>query len=207
MRTSFVAALSLAAALSLVAALSLALAAWPAHAQTKPAPKPAAETATPSDCLPLDPRPACKNGLFAPNTPGGAVTLTGNASKDMQALWGKIVALSNADLSYASALAGSASTNASKVRKQCYDAIIALNQQANGANLKDGSGNPLPKPDPALFTDVEQLAEVIDNLSPQGPLFTSCAGAAQLARTSTLQFISAVVSGVAGMTAIAPVIP
>lgn len=192
-----------------LALVALALAIAPAFAQTK---KPA-EAAAPANCLPLDPRPECKNGLFTPNTPGGTVVLTGNISKDMQALWQKIVALSSADLTYASALAGSANTNSSKVRKQCIDAIIALNAQVNGTNLKDANGQPLanppPKPDASasLFTDVEQLAETIDNLSPQGPLFTSCAGAAQLARTSTLQFISAVVAGAQGFAAIAPIIP
>lgn len=186
-----------------IAILAILLAATvAAHAQTAPKPKP-----IPTNCLTVDPRPECQNGIFAPGQPGGQVQLTGNVSKDLQALWLKIIALSNADLKYASALAGSANTNSSMVRKQCFDAILALNQQANGANLKDASGNPMPKPDPSLFTDVEQLAEVVDNLSPQGPLFTSCAGAAQLARTSTLQFISAVVAGVAGVTAIAPIIP
>ena len=192
----------------ILAALCLALASWPAHAQTTTPTRhaPTAET-KPANCLPVDPRPECQNGLFTPGTPGGTVTLTGNINKDVQALWMKIIALSNADLTYASALAGSANTNSSKVRKQCWDAIIALNQQANGANLKNADGSVMVKPDPSLFTDVEQFAEVIDNLSPQGPLFTSCAGAAELARTSTLQFISAAVSGVAGVTAIAPIIP
>ena len=185
----------------LVAILALVLASWPAHAQKVSAPA----VAKPANCLPLDPRPECKNGIFADG--GIGVPLTGNANKDIQALWQKIVTASNADLTYASALAGSANTNASKIRKQCFDAILALNQQANGANLKNADGSVMTKPDPALFTDVEQLAEVLDNLSPQGPLFTSCAGAAQLARTSTLQFISAVVTGVAGVTAIAPIIP
>ena len=182
----------------LVALLLLTLA-GPAFAQKA--------TTKPTDCLPIDPRPSCQNGLFNPSSPGGAVKLTGNINADMQALWAKIIALSNADLQYASALAGSANTNASKVRKQCFDAIIAINQQANGANLKNADGTAMTKPDPDVFTSVEQFAEVIDNLSPQGPLFTSCAGAAQLARTSTLQFIAAAVTGVVGITAIAPIIP
>jgi hypothetical protein len=119
-------------------------------------------------------------------------------------LTGNIV--SNADLTYASALAGSAGTASSGIRKQCWDAIIKLNQQANGANLKNADGTVMVKPDPHLFTDVEQLAEVIDNLSPQGPLFTSCAGAAQLAKTNVLTFINSVVTGAAGLAAM-PIIP
>jgi hypothetical protein len=172
-----------------LAALLLILTAAPAFAQNKSEPKPV--KAVPSNCLPLDVRPECQNGIFAPGGVAAGLQPTGNLNKDLQALWQKIVTASNADLQYASALAGSANTNSSKVRKQCFDAILTLNQQANGANLKNADG----------------MAEVIDNLSPQGPLFTSCAGAAQLARTSTLQFISAVVTGVAGVTAIAPVIP
>lgn len=138
--------------------------------------------------------------------PSLQVQPTGNAAKDLQTLWDKIVAASNVDLQYASALAGSANTNASKVRKQCWDAIIALNQQANGANLKNPDGSAMAKPDPHLFTDVETLAEVVDNLSPTGPLFTSCAGAAQLAKTNVLTFINAAVTGAAGVAAM-PVIP
>ena len=132
--------------------------------------------------------------------------LTGNAEKDMHALWDKIVAASNADLQYASALAAAANTDSSRVRKQCYDAIIALNAQVNGMNVKGPDGNPLPQPDPKLFTGVEQAAETIDNLSPQGPLLTNCAGMAQLTKTNVLTLINAIVTGAAGFAAI-PVIP
>ncbi len=130
------------------------------------------------------------------------LSLTGNASADLQALWQKIVGSSINDLTYASAMAASANTAASGVRKQCYDAIIKINEQASGANLKNADGTPMARPDPHLFTDVESLAEIVDNLSPQGPLFTACAGAAQLAKTNTLAFISAVVTGAAGLAAL-----
>lgn len=132
--------------------------------------------------------------------------LTGNAEKDAHALWDKIVAASDKDLTYASALAGVAGTPASAVRKQCYDAILKLNLQVNGMNLKDANGNPLPQPDPKLFTGVEQAAETIDNLSPSGPLFTACAGMAQLVKTNVLTLINAIVTGAAGFAAM-PVIP
>ncbi len=138
----------------------------------------------------------------AQGRPASTSALTGNVEKDMQALWQKIVTASNTDLTYASALAGSAGTASSKIRKQCWDAIIALNVQASGSGLKNADGTPMVRPDPHLFTDVESLAEVIDNLSPQGPLFTSCAGAAQLAKTNTLMFINAVVTGAAGLAAL-----
>ena len=171
-------------------ALSAFLAAPSAHAQVR---KPAV-TGNPISDIKTD---------FGLNQ--GVVKLTGNPDKDAQAIWQKIVAASNADLTYASNMAGSANTSASGVRKQCYDAILALNIQVNGEQ-KDASGNPIPRPDPHLFTDVESLAETIDNLSPQGKLFTSCAGMAQLTKTNVLTLINAIVTGAAGLAAM-PIIP
>lgn len=142
-------------------------------------------------------------GLIPPSL---QVTPTGNVSADLQTLWGKIISASNADLAYASKLAAGAGTQSSLIRKQCWDAIVALNTQANGLNLKNADGTAMARPDPHLFTDVETLAEVVDNLSPQGPLFTSCAGAAQLAKTNVLTFINAAITGAAGMAAM-PIIP
>jgi len=132
--------------------------------------------------------------------------ITGNIERDAHAIWDKLVAASQTDLKYASALAAAANTPASAVRKQCYDAIIVLNIQVNGMNVKDANGNVLPQPDPKLFTGVEQAAETIDNLSPSGPLFTSCAGMAQLTKTNVLTLINAIVTGAAAF-AIMPVIP
>jgi hypothetical protein len=134
------------------------------------------------------------------------VTPTGNIAADLQTLWAKIIGAADVDLAYASKMAASAATPASAVRKQCWDAIIVVNMQANGQNLKNADGSVMAKPDPHVFTDVESLAEVVDNLSPSGPLFTACAGAAQLAKTNVLTFINAVVTGAAGLAAM-PVIP
>jgi hypothetical protein len=117
-------------------------------------------------------------------------------------IWDKIVNASLPDLQYASALAASAGTPSAAVRKQCWDALIAANKTASGIGLKDANGNALTKPDQHLFVDVEQLAEVIDNLAPTGPISTACAGAAQLAKTNTLTFINAIVTGVAGLAAL-----
>jgi hypothetical protein len=132
--------------------------------------------------------------------------LTGDLKKDLQTDGQNIVTASTVDLTYASKLAAVANTPASAVRKQCWDAIIVINNQASGQNVKDASGAVIPKPDPHAFTDVETLAEVIDNLSPSGPLFTACAGAAQLAKTNVLTFVNAVVTGAAGIAAM-PIIP
>ncbi len=132
--------------------------------------------------------------------------IIGNVEKDAHAIWDKLVSASQADLQYASALAAAANTPASAVRKQCYDAILALNTQVNGMNVKGADGKVLPQPDPKLFTGVEQAAETIDNLSPSGPLFTNCAGMAQLTKTNVLTLINAIVTGAAGFAAM-PVIP
>lgn len=137
--------------------------------------------------------------------PSKGVQLTGNLKKDAATLWASIQGAALVDLQYATAMAGAAGTNGSSIRKQCWDAIIVVNQQSNGAGLKDANGQPMTKPDPHLFTDVETAAEVLDNLSPQGKLFTSCAGAAQLAQANVIQFISAAITGVAGMAKLAPI--
>lgn len=137
--------------------------------------------------------------------PSTGVQLTGNLKKDAQAVWDKIVSASNVDLKYASQLAANANTPASAVRKQCWDEILATNEQANGMNLKNADGTPMALPDPKLFTQIEQAAEVIDALSPQGKLYTSCAGAAQLVQANVIQFISAAVTGVAGLAKLSPI--
>lgn len=132
--------------------------------------------------------------------PGCHVETSDGAQPVELHIWQKIVDAALPDLVYASALAASAGTAASGVRKQCWDALIAVNRTASGIGLKDANGTVLTKPDPALFTNVEQLAEVIDNLAPTGPLSTACAGAAQLAKTNTLTFINGVVTGVVGLS-------
>jgi hypothetical protein len=117
-------------------------------------------------------------------------------------VWRKIADAALPDLDYASQMAGVAGTDGGKVRKQCWDAIIVANKQAAGLGVKDASGNLVPRPDPHLFSDVESLSEVLDNLTPKGPLWTACAGAAQLAGTSVLTFVNAAVTGAAGLAAL-----
>ena len=179
-------------------AIALLLTSGSAMAQThKPAPQ--------GPVLTGDLVQDAKNGFKGdPNAPN-AVQLTGNIKKDAQAIWDKIVAASDKDLQYASQLAANANTPSSLVRKQCWDAILAINEQANGLNLKDANGNAITPPDPKPFTQLEQAGEVIDALSPQGKLYTSCAGAAQLAQANVLQFINAAVTGVAGLAKLTPI--
>lgn len=169
-------------------------------AERTPAPAPARAIALPplalpKICDPLNLLPGCQVQTSAAN---------GQASNQPVELnlWSKIVNAALPDLEYASALAVSAGTGGAGVRNQCWQALITANKVASGAGLKDAGGNPLVKPNPALFTDAEQFAEVLDNLAPGGPLWTSCAGAAQLAGTNVLTFINAVVTGAAGLAAL-----
>ena len=141
----------------------------------------------------------------APSIAG--VKLTGNLHQDALAIRAAIDKAVMADLTYASLMAAHTNTTSSLVRKQCVDALIALKIQLDGTDLKDAQGNLIPKPDPALVSGVEGVAEIIDALSTTGPLFTNCAGAAQLAKTSTLTLINTIFAGASAFTAIAPIIP
>ena len=141
------------------------------------------------------------------NPESKAPHLTGDLHKDVLALKAQIDKALMADLEYASKMAAAANTPGSLVRKQCVDAVIALKIQLDGTTIKDATGNMIPKPDPALISGVEQVAEVIDALATTGPLFTACAGAAQLAKTSTLTLVSTIFAGASAFTAIAPIIP
>lgn len=179
--------------------LSLAFAPSTAHAQIK---KPAL-TGNPIEDIKTD-----LNGGTQP----AAITLTGDPKKDAVALWKKIVAASKDDISYAIKMATAANTGApagittgAGMRLSCLNAIQALNQQANGLNLVGTDGKPITRPDPALFTDAETLAEVIDAVQPGGPLWTSCSGAAQLAGTNVMAFINALITGAAGLAVLSPI--
>lgn len=137
---------------------------------------------------------------------GTSTSSTGaNGLLTPDALIKKIIALSSPDLAYAAAMATAANTNAATVRLGCVKAIQTLNAQASGASLKNPDGSPMTMPaEPHIFTDLETIAEGIDSLSPTGPLYTSCAGAAALAQTNVLAFINAVVSGTAAAALVVP---
>lgn len=117
----------------------------------------------------------------------------------------KIAAIAAPDLSYAAALATKANTNGSQVRLKCVQAIQDLNKQISGTGLTDSTGAALTMPaEPHIFTDLEMTAEGIDSLSPTGPLFTSCAGAAALAGMNVMAFINALVTGTAAAALVVP---
>lgn len=151
----------------------------------------------PPICDPLNLLPGCH--VQVQKADGSGPTTTEPVELN---LWKKIAGAALPDLEYASAQATAAATPASGVRKQCWDAIILANKQASGSGVKNSDGTEMARPDPHLFTDVESLAEVLDNLAPGGPLWTACAGAAGLARTNALTFINAAVTGAAGMAAL-----
>lgn len=172
-------------------ALSFLLAGNSAQAQTRPLIKPPQVTGN----IVEDAKANLGISTAAP-------ALTGNIEKDAQALWKKIQGLTKADLTYAIAKAKAANTNSSAIRLQCLQAISDANDQANGLGLTNPDGSVMARPDPALVTRIEDVAELIDNLSPQGKLFTSCAGAAQMFKTNTLAVINSIVTGAAGIAAL-----
>lgn len=131
--------------------------------------------------------------------------LTGDLKTDAQRVSDRIRLAKTDDIDYAIAKATAANTAASTVRLMCLNAIKAAHDQASGAGLKKPDGTDWVRPDPAALTIIEDVAELVDNLSPQGKLFTSCAGAAQMLKVTTLQVINAFVTGGAAIVAGAPV--
>lgn len=130
--------------------------------------------------------------------------LTGDIKTDAQRVSDRIRLAATADIDYAIAKATAANTPASGVRLMCLNAIKATHDQAAGAGLKKPDGTDWTRPDPAALTVLEDVAELVDNLSPQGKLFTSCAGAAQMFKATTMQVINAFVTGSAAIVAGAP---
>lgn len=144
-------------------------------------------------------------GINQNTAPTASVTAGQGGLLSPDALIKKIIGLTAPDLVYAAALAGSANTNSATVRLSCIKAIQALNTQASGATLKNADGSAMVMPaEPHIFTDLEIIAEGIDSLSPTGPLYTSCAGAAALAQTNVLTFINQIVSGTAAAALVIP---
>lgn len=164
----------------------LVLHAMPASAQTKTT---ATTTAKPIPCDPLALIPGC--------TPTAASAALATTSTNLQTLWNQIVSATDTDLAYAIALANNVNSPGSKLRSICYQAILVANQQANGATLKDASGNPLAKPNPAALSTFEQGAELVDNLGATAPVMSACAAAANAVAQSTTQLISTMLASVA----------
>lgn len=169
---------------------------------------PASTTDKSTDAFPcltppfIDLRPACN---------GGNSVSTSSTQKTSIDLWNKIVGAATPDLTYAVAMASAAAksapsgiTSAAGMRLACLQSIQALNTQSTGATLVGADGKPLTRPSPSLFTDAETMMEILDAVQPGGPLWTSCAGAAQLAGTSVVAFINALLAGAAGVAALAP---
>lgn len=183
--------------LTIAAALMFA-ATTPAFAQLKPLPA-------------LKPLTGDVVKDFSPAAPASPLTAAGK--NQLVQLWQALQKASTADITYAIAMATAANkasspngvVTAAGMRLACLTAIQTLNGQIGGGSLVDAAGKPLTRPDPALFTDAETFAEVIDAVQPGGPLWTSCSGAAQLAATDTLAFVNALVSGAAGLALAAPI--
>jgi hypothetical protein len=176
---------------SLTIALMVLAITSPSQAQVRK-PVAAANESAPAKCaMPWDPLKLCGK-------------LGGTPAENLQMVVKRIQAVQKPDIDYAILKAKAANTAASAVRLQCLQAISDANDQFNGAGIKDANGNVIPRPDPSFITAIEDTAELVDNLSPQGKLFTACAGAAQMFKTSTLELINSVVTGAASIVA-APV--
>lgn len=143
---------------------------------------PAAAQPEPKCLLIIDPLKLC--GL-----------LTGNPQDDLKRVADRIRLAGSDDMDYAIAKATAAKTPSSKVRLDCLNALRDAHNQYAGTGLKKTDGSDWIRPDPAAITAIEDIAELIDNLSPQGVLFSSCAGAAQMFKSSTLQVINAFITG------------
>jgi hypothetical protein len=136
-------------------------------------------------------------------------TATGPAVSSLppDQLWQKIITASVTDLAYAKALADNAASPGSRLRSTCYAAWITTAEQAQGSGLKDAGGNALTKPEPALFTTFEQVAEVADNLQPTSPFMVACAPAANAFKMSVAQLVSLALGGTASLAALGIAIP
>lgn len=110
----------------------------------------------------------------------------------------KIQQLAAPDVAYAIVLAKAVNTPQGNVRAQCYQAIQSA--------IPTPPAGSTPPPAPHLVTNVEQLAEVIDALQPNGPLMVNCGGAAQLVGQNVLTFINAVVTGFLGAAKALPLV-
>lgn len=126
--------------------------------------------------------------------------LTGNPSKDLIALYTKLQAVSLVDLKYAQNIA---TKKSNKAAGQCWSAIITQIEQDQQANL-GADGNPLPTPDPHLFTDVERLSDMINSLGPNSDLMVGCGSFANQAKMNVVTLISTILAGGAGIAALAP---
>src|SRR5229473_8421106 len=110
-------------------------------------------------------RPRLPDPLRVAAKLGGAISRPAAAPMAApEELWKKIQAANAADLRYAKALADSVGSPGAKLRSACYGAWIVTIEQAQGASLKDASGNPLTPPDPHVFSYFEQRAEVAEAL-------------------------------------------
>lgn len=97
-----------------LAILLLTFAAWPAYAQKTSAP-----VVKPTNCLPLDARPECGNGIFAGNGPGSSVLSIDQIGQHLQQLEKQIVDKAIADTQAAS---NDAQLRNDIIAQPCWDA-------------------------------------------------------------------------------------
>jgi hypothetical protein len=123
--------------------------------------------------------------------------LSGDPATDLKRVADRVRQIKKDDLAYAVLKAKKADTPTARVRLQCMQAVQDAATAWDGDNIKDEAGKVIPRPDPALITGIEDVAELVDSLSPQGVLFASCSGAANMFAMGTLQLINAIAIGAA----------
>lgn len=153
--------------------------------------------------------PCNPNGDTRPNCQAqGSPAPANSVGSDLNALWAKIQSASIADLQYAKALSDAAGTPGGKMRSACWGAWIAVVQAQQGTNAVDAQGHPLgAKPDPALFTTAEQIAETVDSLQPTSPFMVACQPVANAFKMNVLQLVTMVVSGATTLGTLGIAIP
>lgn len=97
------------------------------------------------------------------------------------------------DLQYAAAIA-KAKNNAAAL--SCWTALIDFVQSRQTAVAG------LDKPDPALFTSVEDLVDLVNALQPTSPIFVGCAALAEQAKTNVGNMIVGIVGGATSLGAL-----
>lgn len=126
----------------------------------------------------------------------------GNSILTPQQLLDGIAQVNLGMLKYAKAQAKAANNN---VTLPCWSAWVDLISTAQKP-LLDDDGQPLAKPDPNLFGDLESASELLQALQPGGSIQVGCGAMADATKKSVLQIVSAVVTG-NGLVGLLPIPP
>lgn len=114
----------------------------------------------------------------------------------------KLQKLNLPDFQYALAKATAANNN---VTKGCWQAWVDLLSKAQ-APILGPDGKPMAKPDPHVFSDIEDASELLQALQTGGAIQVGCSALADATKKSVAQIIAAVVTG-GGLSGLLPLSP